>query len=232
MAASSKPAPIETVVLPAEGVEVTVLVERDGAPLSQRARVGKVSEASLLLQRAPGVPAHLTPFGTGPRTPLHAYDRVTVMFEVAGRLHLWPMLVEEVLPSSCYLVAERAPTLGERRQFVRARVHANLGIGRLGGAQPIVRPSSFDLSASGLSAVVPDAWEHGTHVAIAIVESPDMLPIVATSEVVRCAAAKGGYQLAVLFDELTSQDEKRLAHLVHTAREQALVERLGRRRAL
>ncbi len=220
------------VVLPSEGAEVTVLVERDGAPLSQRARVGKVGAASLLLQRATGAPAHLAPFGHGPRSPLHAYDHVTVMFEVAGRLHLWPMMVEEVLPSSCYLVAEHTPTVGERRQFVRARVHASLGVGRVGGAQPIVRPCAFDLSASGLSAVVPDSWDPGTHVVVAIVEGPDLLPIVATSEVVRCTVAKGGYQLAVIFDELTSQDEKRLAHLVHTAREQALVERLGRRRAI
>lgn len=210
----------EPIILPREGSEIMLLVERDGIPLTQRARAGRVDGASLLLQR-------MDPLA---RFSLRAQDSVTVLFESLGTLYLWPMRIEELLPTSTYLVADRPPRAGQRREFVRARVHAWLGLGILGGAPPIARPTAMDVSASGLSAAVPDAWEESSQVAVSILESAESKPILARAQVVRCVAAKTGYQVALLFHELSSNDEERLAQLVFRAREQALVDRLGRRR--
>jgi hypothetical protein len=48
--------------------------------------------------------------------------------------------------------------------------------------------------------------------------------------VVRCVRVVDGYELGIMFEELTSEAEERLHQLVAQHREQALQDRLGRRR--
>lgn len=76
---------------------------------------------------------------------------VTVLFIREGRLYRWPMRVEEVLPSSYYLVALREPGEGDRREFVRAEVPLQLRICAMEppGAPWRVVTARVDLSASG-----------------------------------------------------------------------------------
>jgi c-di-GMP-binding flagellar brake protein YcgR len=205
----------EATQLPREGEELTVLLERGGVPTTHRIKAGRVESTTLLLPRTAAT-----------RWPLDAQDRVTVMYHRDGRLYLWPMQVEEVLPSSAWLVGTRAPTAQERRGFVRARMHlgVNLAASADAGAAPL--PCDVDLSASGMAVVWPQGFAVGTLLQVVLGDGIG----AAEAKVVRCDAVDGGMRLALRFTRLPSVAQERITRLVQRKRELRLIERLERRR--
>ena len=211
--------------LPNCGDDLTILVEGGARPLTLRAKAGRVEATTLL------VPRPQAGASTG-RWPIQTDDAVTVVYHAAGKLAFWRMRVEEILPSSYFLVSVRAPTADERRSFVRA--HLALWIAINDGELPpeSAALAELDISAAGFSMSVSTAKALGSLVQVDLADSPDSQILQAAGVVVRCDARAQGYRLAVHFVALASADEERLLQRVYRAREGALAERLGRRRAI
>lgn len=206
---------------PVEGEPVTLLLESHGSPTAYRAKAGRVGENSLLVPLAAGVPLPVAPG-----------DLLTVVFQSRGKLLFSAMVVEELLPSSCYLVAAGATSKRERRSFARAQVRVFAALWPASGLQSPLRPALLDVSAAGVCAVMAAPMTPGLAVHLAVAEGADAEPAVAGGRVVRCVQVLDGFELGVVFHDLTSDVEDRLQRMVAHQREQALMERLGRRRLL
>lgn len=209
----------EAMPRPEEGHAITLLLEGQGRPAAVLARAGRVGDHTLLVSGLSGAALSLTPG-----------DHVTVMFHQHGRLQFWQMLVEELLPTSCYLVASTPHDRRERRSFARVLIRVWAALWPEGGVQPPLRPMLFDVSAAGVSAVMAEPLEPASAVQVSLAESADAAPVLAGGRVVRCVRVVDGYELGVVFERLSSEAEERLQSLVALHREQALQDRLGRRR--
>lgn len=206
---------------PVEGEPITLLLESHGTPAAYRAKAGRVGDNTLLVPLSAGVPLPVAPG-----------DVLTVVFQSRGRLLFSPMLVEEVLPSSCFLVAAGAAAQRERRSFARAQVRVWAALWPADAPRPALRPALLDVSAAGVCAVMAEPLTPGLAVQLALAEGADGDLAVAGGRVVRCVQVVDGYELGVVFHELSSDVEDRLQRLVAHQREQALMERLGRRRLM
>lgn len=204
---------------PEEGQPITLLLESQGVPAALRARAGRVGDHTLLVSGFDGTALAIAPT-----------DHLTVMFHWHGRLQFWRMVVEEVLPSSCYLVAAAPHDRRERRSFARAQIRAWVAIWPSDQAALPSRPALVDVSAAGLSVVVAEPLAPGCAVQLTLAEGPDAETLIAGGRVVRCVQVLNGHELGIAFDALSSEAEDRLHLLVAQHREQALQDRLGRRR--
>jgi len=157
---------------------------------------------------------------------------VTVAYALGGHLLFWRMRVDQVLPSSWYLVGVRAPAPDERRSFVRARLPLWLSISSADRPAEALQPADVDISAAGFSVAWSAPLAVGALVQVDFAHGPDTPPLQAACVVVRCDPRSDGWCIALSFAVLDSADEERLLHLVYRARERALAERLGRRRAV
>ena len=127
-------------VRPLEGDRITVLVEVAGVPVTHVARAGTVTSGTMFVPRKASQPAWaVDPRGTA-----------VILFTNDARLYAWPMRVEEVLPSSYYLVSLQDPSDGERRGFVRAPVHLRARLSRRGGPRQPWAQVEVDVSAAGI----------------------------------------------------------------------------------
>lgn len=209
----------EAMPRPEEGHPITLLLEGQGMPAALRARAGRVGEHTLLVSGYGGAATAMAPG-----------DQLTVMFQLHGRLQFWRMIVEELLPTSCYLVAASPHDRRERRSFARAQIRVWAAVWPAETDQPLMRPALLDVSAAGLSAVMADPLPLASAVMVRLADSADADPVRAGGRVVRCVRVVDGYELGIMFEELTSEAEERLHQLVAQHREQALQDRLGRRR--
>ncbi len=206
---------------PVEGEPITLLLESHGSPTAYRAKAGRVGDHTLLVPLSAGLPLPVAPG-----------DLLTVVFQSRGRLMFSAMVVEEVLPSSCFLAAAGATAQRERRSFARAQVRVWAALWPVDAPQPPLRPALLDVSAAGVCAVMAAPLTPGVEVTLALAEGAEGDPAVAGGRVVRCVQVLDGFELGVVFHELSSEVEDRLQRLVAHQREQALMDRLGRRRLL
>lgn len=206
---------------PIEGEPITLLLESHGSPTAFRAKAGRVGENTLLV-----------PLSAGVQLPIAAGDILTVVYQSNGRLLFSAMLVEELLPSSCFLVAAAANAKHERRSFARAQVRVFAALWPVAAAPPPLRPALLDVSAAGVCAVMAAPLTPGIAVQVALAEGADAEPATAGGRVVRCVPVLDGFELGVVFQDLTSDVEDQLQRMVAHQREQSLMERLGRRRLL
>jgi hypothetical protein len=205
-------------VRPAEGDPVTVLFTVEGAPLSDVTVAGSVSRLKLAVQRSALARA----------LPIEPGVEAAVLFTLSGRLYRWPMRVEEVLPSSYYLVSLREPGEGERREFVRADVPMQLRLRDDALSPWRIVVGRVDLSAAGFRVVAVDRPPGASTIEVEF-RSPEGGPSVqAVATVIRATELTGGQiDLACQFVQLGSADESRLVDIVFAARELALRLRLG-----
>ncbi len=213
----------DTPVRPTEGSQITVLVVVGDHPVTHVARAGRVTPSTLIVTRKPDERR----WGVEPQ------GEADVLFVHQGRLYRWPMRVEEVLPTSYYLVSLQDPRDGERREFVRAT--ADLEVRMTPQRQPrgAFQVLSVELSASGmrvatdLVAVAGDQLE----VTLRMDHRPEgrANTITALAHVVRELHPPSGRELALEFVELKSADEDRLLQMVFRLREAQLFARIGRR---
>jgi len=205
-------------IRPRDHEPVTLLLQLGTVPVSDVTRVVSVDLHGMMVPRTPAARG----LDVAPGTP------ATVLFIRDGRLYRWPMLVEEVLPSTWLLSSTREPGEGERREFVRAdvamqvrlRVHP-AGVWRQVSAR-------VDLSASGfrVDALLPPLESELLDVELRSPEGGGT--VAATARVVRSVPSEaGGVNLACAFVELDSAAESRVADLVFAVREAALRARLG-----
>jgi hypothetical protein len=203
---------------PQEGDPVTVLYTVDGAPLSDVTVAGSVSARKLVVRRS----------ALARSLPLEPGIEAAVLFTSAGRLFRWPMRVEEVLPSSVYLLSLREPGEGERREFVRADVPMQLRLRDDRHAPWRVVTGRVDLSAAGFRIVAADRPPAGDSVEVEFRSPEGGTTVQAVAHVVRVRELdEGRIDLACQFIELASADESRLVDIVLAARELALRSRLG-----
>lgn len=206
-------------VRPVEGERITVLIEVGGVPVTHVGRAGTVRGGTLFVPRKP----------TDPRWAVEEQGSAIVLFTHQGRLFMWPMRVEEVLPSSYYLVSLQDPSEGERRGFVRAPVSLKVRLSRHEGPRQPWQPVDADLSSAGMR--VPCALEvqPGDILDVALRLDGAKHDVTAVARVVRRLDAPDGGEVAIEFLQLGSADEERLQQLVFRAREQDLIARIGRR---
>ena len=213
----------EVPIRPAEGSQITVLVVVGGHPVTHVAQVGRVTPSTLIVPRK----ADERRWGVEPQ------GEADVLFVHLGRLYRWPMRVEEVLPTSYYLVSLQDPRDGERREFVRARADLLVRLTRRGGAKGAFSVMHVEISASGMRvstdlAAAPDDLLEVTMRTDG--EDPASAGAVsALARVVRILHPPEGRELALEFVELKSADEDRLLQLVFRLREASLFARIGRR---
>lgn len=206
-------------VRPLEGNRITVLVEVAGVPVTHVARAGTVTGTTMFVPRKANQPTWaVEPRGTA-----------VILFTHDARLYAWPMRVEEVLPSSYYLVSLQDPSEGERRGFVRAAVHLWARLSRRGGPRQPWLQAEVDLSAAGVRLPSVLDVESGDLVDISLRLEGAKHDVSALARVVRRLEDPAGPQLALEFVQLGSADEERLHQLVFRTREQDLIERIGRR---
>lgn len=206
-------------VRPVEGEQITVLIEVGGVPVTHVATAGRVRESTMIVPRKAGES----------RWSAEPQGQAVVLFVQNGRLHSWPMRVEEVLPSSYYLVSLRDPTEGERREFVRTLVEVEISLTPHGQPTGPFGHASIDLSASGLRVVTELPARNGDLVDLVLRSGGAGPDITAMARVVRRLPSKHGTELAVEFVELNSADEDRMQELVFKARETLLAQRIARR---
>lgn len=211
--------------LPKTGDDLTILIEGGVRPVTLRAKAGRVEPTSLLVPRAASS-------SSGGRWPVQTNDAVTVVYHLAGKLVFWRMRVEEILPSSYFLVSVREPTAAERRSFVRAHLSLWLAICEADQVAERMVQAEVDISAAGFSVTIADPRALETLVRVELADGPDSPILEAAGVVVRCDPRGNLYRVAVHFVALASADEERLLQRVYRAREGALAERLGRRRAM
>lgn len=225
---------------PRERDRVTVHFEVDGVPLNDIALATSVSDRSLVLKRS----------GSLRDAAIEPGTRATVLFTAGERLVHWVMRVEEVLPSSFFLLSTREPGEGERREFVRARVPMRARVRTVEAEAWLELVDVRDLSAAGFRVPGRLPWTEGSRVQVELVPdavepdavaaldaqlasaqlasdhaasetSPGRPPIRAVARVVRRVD-----DTALEFVELGSADENRVADLVFGVREAALKARL------
>ncbi len=209
-------------VRPRERDRVMVYFDVGGVPLNDVTIAAGVASGSLVLQRS----------GSLREARLEPGTNATILFTVDGRLYHWPMRLEEVLPSSFFLVSVREPGEGERREFVRA--HVPMG-GRLRADEStewVDAESVEDLSAAGFCVPAALPFAHGARVHF------ELLPHAAKPPTQRSATqpttpirgiarvVRSGADTAFEFVELGSSEENRVSDLVFGAREAALLKRL------
>ncbi len=199
---------------------LTLLFGAQGAPATEVSVAGAVDGSTLIVPRRPS--------GTS-ATPAAPGADVTVLFTVDGRLYRWPMRVEEVLPSSYYLVAVREPGEGDRREFVRAEVPLQLRV-RVAAERETpwrVVSARVDVSASGFRIEGLDEQVPGTQLRVEIRSPEGGPPVLAVAEVVRNFRDGDRCAVACHFVSMDSADESRLVDIVFAVREAALRARLG-----
>lgn len=198
-------------VRPADGETITLLFEVDGVPITDVTVANRVRDASMIVPRGDvGVDAQIA---TG--VP------VTAIFVADRRLYRWPMRIEEVLPSSYFLVSVSEPGIGERREFVRADVELTVRI--TGDDAPAFDERvAVDVSASGLRLVRSLGFAVGSVVDVCLTRD-DGSTIAGRAQVVRGDAGA----LACEFVELATADENRLIGLVFEVRARELNQRIG-----
>lgn len=206
-------------VRPLEGDAITVLVEGAGVPTTHAARAGTVHDTTMFVPRRAG----------DARWAVDPQSHAVVLFTHGGRLFSWPMRVEEVLPSSYYLVSLRDPGEGERRAFVRAQVPMRVRASRHGGSREPWSQVSADVSASGMRLPSPLDVRPDDLIDLTLRIDGSKGDVTALARVVRCLDGETGPELALEFTQLASADEDRLLQLVFRSREQELFERIGRR---
>lgn len=210
-------------VRPTEGSQITVLVIVGGHPVTHVAKAGRVTPSTLIVPRK----ADERRWGVEPQ------GEADVLFVHDSRLFRWPMRVEEVLPTSYYLVSLQDPRDGERREFVRAV--ADLEVRLTPHRQPrgAFQVMSVELSASGMRIATEMPAVDGDLVEVTFRMDPlsesRASAITALARVVRALHPQTGRELALEFVELKSADEERLLQMVFRLREAALFARLGRR---
>jgi len=209
----------QQVVRPSEGDPITVLGEAHGVPFTHAAVAGRLRGATLFIGRRPG----------DARWAVEPQGTVVVLFTRDGRLYSWSMRIEEVLPSSYYLVSLQEPSIGERRQFVRAAVPLRVRLRRVGEPEAPWRSVEVDLSASGFRLPWDGPGLAGDLLDVTLRSEEAQLDITAVARVVRTFDTPAGRELACEFEELDSSDEERLLEIVYRARESALHERIGKR---
>ncbi len=198
-------------VRPAQGDTITLLFEIDGVPVTDVTTANRVRDASMIVPRG----------DVGLSGPINPGQTITAIFVHDGRLYRWPMRIEEVLPSSYFLVSVREPGEGERREFVRADVEAVVRI-RRGPVEVFADRTRVDVSASGVRLVQRLDLVVGEVVDVALQPSQGAA-IVGRVEVVRA----DDVGTACEFVELSTQAENRLIDLVFAARSAGLNARIG-----
>jgi len=206
-------------IRPIEGEQITVLIEVGGVPVTHVATAGRVRESTMIVPRKAG----------DARWSADPQGQAVVLFAHGGRLHSWPMRVEEVLPSSYYLVSLRDPTEGERREFVRTMVEVEISMTPHGEPANPFGYASIDLSASGLRLITELPARTGDLLDLVLRSAGQGPDVTAVARVVRRLPSRHGVELAVEFVELNSADEDRMQELVFKARESLLAQRIGRR---
>ena len=210
-------------VRPTEGSQITVLVVVGDHPVTHVARAGRVTPSTLIVPRK----ADERRWGVEPQ------GEADVLFVHQGRLFRWPMRVEEVLPTSYYLVSLQDPRDGERREFVRAMADLEVRLTPQGQTRGPFKVLSVELSASGLRVAtdLPASPEDLVEVTLRVDQSTDARTgvITALARVVRILHPEAVRELALEFVELKSADEDRLLQMVFRLREASLYARLGRR---
>ncbi len=206
-------------VRPVEGEQITVLIEVGGLPVTHVATAGRVRESTMIVPRKAG----------DARWSAEPQGQAVVIFAHGGRLHSWPMRVEEVLPSSYYLVSLRDPMAGERREFVRTMVEVEISLTPHGAPTGPFGHAAIDLSASGLRLLTDVQVRTGDLVDLVLRSAGQGPDISAVARVVRRLTSRNGVELAVEFVELNSADEGRMQELVFKAREALLAQRIARR---
>ncbi len=213
----------DTPVRPTEGNQITVLVIVGGHPVTHVARAGRVTPSTLIVPRK----ADERRWGVEPQ------GEADVLFVQQGRLFRWPMRVEEVLPTSYYLVSLQDPRDGERREFVRAVADLEVRMTPHLHPRGAFTVMSVELSASGMRVATDLAVTPGELLDVTL--RMDQHPtgrtglISALARVVRVLHPDSGRELALEFVELKSADEDRLLQMVFRLREAALFARIGRR---
>lgn len=198
---------------------LTLLFGAQGAPATEVSVAGAVAGSTLIVPRRPSGLSDAASPGAD----------VTVLFTREGRLYRWPMRVEEVLPSSYYLVAVREPGEGDRREFVRAEVPLQLRVRVLSAGEAPWRVVSarVDVSASGFRLEGLDEQAAGTRLRVEIRSLEGGPPVIAVAEVVRSITDGDRCLVACHFVSMDSADESRLVDIVFAVREAALRARLG-----
>lgn len=204
---------------PREGDLLTVLVEANGVPFTHVATAGRVREATMMVPRRPGEAAWA----------IHDQGEAIVLFSQDGRLFSWPMRVEQVLPSSYYLVGSQEPSVGERRQSVRVAVQMAVLLRRHSDASAPWQEVTVDLSATGFRVPCLLAAEADDLLDVTLRAAAEATEVTALARVVRRLDGSDGPELACEFVELGSADEERVLQIVYRSRERALHERIGRR---
>lgn len=210
-------------IRPHEGSQITVLISVSGHPITHVARAGRVTPTTLIVPRK----REERRWGVEPQ------GEADVLFVHEGRIYRWPMRVEEVLPTSYYLVSLQDPRDGERREFVRARAEMELRLTPLGQARGRFETTLVEISASGLrvSTDLPANAGDLFDVSLRLDGNSEGRAgaVSGRAHVVRVLHGAEGRQLALEFVELPSADEDRLLQLVFRLREAALLDRIGRR---
>ena len=215
---------------PSQGGHITVLVEVGGIPATHQARAGRVEQHAMIVPRRREDPLWHPDVGC----------RALVLFLVDGKLQAWSMRVEEVLPSSYYLVAIDGEASAERRAFVRAELLVYLAVEavppdqvqeRLLAAPPPLVQRQVDLSAAGVRLADGGDWQPGDKLAVWLGRHADRPTVRAAAVVIRRLPTPTGWDCACEFEHLDSADEDRLLRLVYESRESQLARRLGQRRS-
>ncbi len=210
-------------VRPTEGSQITVLVIVGGRPVTHVARAGRVTPSTLIVPRK----ADERRWGVEPQ------GEADVLFSHQGRLFRWPMRVEEVLPTSYYLVSLQDPRDGERREFVRATSELEVRLTPHRQPRAAFQRMTAELSASGMRVATELEATPGDLLEVMLRTEGHAdgrtAAITALARVVRVLHPETGRELALEFVELKSADEDRLLQLVFRLREADLFARIGRR---
>lgn len=205
-------------IRPRANEPVTLLLQAGTAPVSDVTRVGAVDGHSLMLPRTAAARVLDVAAGTA----------ATVLFIYDGRLYRWPMLVEEVLPSTWLLASVREPGEGERREFVRADVPMQVRLRERPDGPWRQASARVDLSASGFRVETMKPPIESGIVDVELRSADGGGAVCALARVVRTILnPDGAADVAFAFVELDSAAESRVVDLVFAVREAALRARLG-----
>lgn len=196
---------------PEAGSSVTLLLEIGGVPVTQVSVASRVRDASMIVPRAEIALDQPVPTGAP----------VTVIFVHSGRVYLWPMRIEEVLPSSYFLISVSEPGDGERREFVRATLPLKVTIDPDGG-ESVEVAVTCDLSAAGLKLAVGLPVQPQSVVGLILV-ADDGPELRGRARVVRVDDEVTAFE----FVELKTSAENRIIDMVSQARAATLQDRIG-----
>ena len=205
-------------IRPREGDAITVLIEVNGVPVTHSVGAGAVDDTTLMVP-------HLA---EDPRWDVQPDSSAVVLFTWNGQLYGWQMRVEEVLPSSYFLVSVEDPAAGERRGFVRAKVPLQARLSVPGGPVGVWRQVEADVSAAGVRLSSDLDVAEGAPVDV-VLRADGQFEVAGQARVVRRFETTTGLELACEFTQIGSADEERLVQLVFRTREAGLRERIRRR---